>query len=171
MLRYILFYQLIRYNSFPKSHEHDSLVVARLFANDFGHFWQHWWTAPMFCMKTLSFPLFLTHADHFWLIVVFYPHHYHDQQSPDHATTPHTHGGQPDPLQSQPRTEITWRLAQVQQAYYPQASHTPHSPAQEVTSPPPPPAWWVSLPRPLAIESRQQVQNNPPTGKTKQWFK
>jgi hypothetical protein len=41
------------------------------------------------------------------LIVVFHPHHYHDQQSPDHATTPHTHGGQPDPLQSQPRTEIT----------------------------------------------------------------
>ena len=48
-------------------------------------------------------------------------------------------------------------------------SHSPlPSPGGHI---PPPPAWWVSLPRPLAIESWQQVQNNPPTGKTKQRFK
>ena len=109
----MLFYWLRE--NYPFLTLYDSLVVARLFANDLGIYsigQQH----PCYAcsMQALLFSHVSTSTDHFWLIVGFYPPCYHYEQSLNKAATPHTRSRQRDPPQSQPQAESAWRSLQRQ---------------------------------------------------------
>ena len=109
----MLFYWLRE--NYPFLTLYDSLVVARLLANDLGIYsigQQH----PCYAcsMQALLFSHVSTSTDHFWLIVGFYPPCYHYEQSLNKAATPHTRSRQRDPPQSQPQAESAWRYLQRQ---------------------------------------------------------